>query len=74
MNTLVDVNRHLLVKDFERIFDQYSAKYLFKQWERCNKIEGVFRLCLATNDLLAWDRARNKNSKLPKVISTINFN
>jgi hypothetical protein len=61
MSTLVDVNRHLTVEDFERIFDTYSAKYLFKQWERCNKIEGVFRLCLDNNDLLAWDRARNKN-------------
>ena len=70
MYTLIDSNRHLTVEDFKSIFDPYSAQHLYNIWMSCNMIEGVFRLCLATNELLAWGRA----VRAGKITMTLCFN
>lgn len=57
MEDTIKINEHLTLEDFNRIFDQFSGTYMWDKWCRCNKVEGVFRLCLATNEVLAWDRA-----------------
>ncbi len=77
MTSVVDVNRHLTLDDFKKIFDPYSAQHMFNIWLECNMIEGVFRLRLATNELLAWNRAMYINLDYPdrpQVIPTINYN
>ena len=71
---VVAINNHLSIEDFEKIFHPFSAKYMFKKWLHCGKMEGIFRLCLATNEVLAWDRAIAGHVKDVSIVKSINYN
>lgn len=69
-------NTHLTVKDFEKIFHPYSAQHLFKKWVNSKAINLLFERQLATNEVLAWERAKagHLNQIGIVVINTLNLN
>ena len=72
MITLAD-NNQLTLEHFKRIFDSYSAMHLFNIWNRCYRMEGLFRLCLGTNEVLAWERAKYIHNDMKIVVTQTLF-
>lgn len=74
MVKLIFDNTHLTVEDFEKIFHPMSAQYMFKKWLSCKALNYLFERCLATNEVLAWERAKAGHVRDVVVINTLNLN
>lgn len=67
-------NTHLTEDDFAKIFHPMSAQYMFKKWIACKALNVLFERYLATNEVLAWERAKAGQVKDVVIINTLNLN
>ena len=68
------MNDHLTINDFKRIFDTFSGPHMYQMWNACNRIEPLFGRCLATNEELAWMRAKAGYYRNIRVNETLTLN